>query len=83
MFTKWNIEVIGLELYRFDENGELWKLPFKSVSGKYISAKKIKKDNEKKRWIINGNWWSENQLRPHLILDQNPFELTKEDCLPF
>jgi hypothetical protein len=83
MVTKWIIEITGLELYRFDHRKELWKLAFKSKSGKSISAKKIKKDTTKKRWKLNAEWWSENQLRPHIALDKFPIQLTKETDLPF
>lgn len=87
MKSKWIIDLPGLELYRFDTHGELWKLAFTDAIGKCISLKKVKKDIEKKRWRMTryekSEWWSEHQLRPHLILDPNPFELTKENELPF
>lgn len=87
MISKWIIKLKGFELYRFDEVGNLWKLPFESENGKRISLKKVAKEKCKKRWefSINGKRqkWSENQIRPHLVKDINPIILIQEKGLPF
>ena len=87
MVSKWIIDIKGFESFRIDSFGNIWKLPFESANGKYISLKKLKKDEIKKRWelTINGKVqkWSESQLRPHLVIDTNPIVLTKTDKLPW
>jgi hypothetical protein len=87
MNSKWKIDLVGFESYRFGEDRELYKLPFTTKDGKSRGLKKLKKDPIKKRWEISRNGrvekWSENQLRQHLIIDESPVELTKIDKLPF
>ena len=81
MFSKWKISKEGMELYRFCHNGDLYRLPFKRYNRSYGLRKiKIQADN---RYLINGEKWSKDQLRQHIILDDNPVELTKTDEMPF
>ena len=81
MFTKWIIDIDSLRGFVISENGEVYKKPFTS-NGKSYGWRKIKKQS-KNRWVLNGDYWSENQLREHLILDENPIEIYKTDDLPF
>jgi len=86
MKSKYKINIKGFEGYRFDESGNLWKLPFRSADGKTWSLKKIRKSETKKRWHLNidgkSSKWSENQLRPFLVEDSTPIELGLKDS-PF
>lgn len=82
MFTKWKIDVKGMENYRFAENGDLYKLPFIDSAGKHRELRRIKK-LDKNRYVINGRYWSQTQLRPHLRIDDDPIELFKANDLPF
>jgi hypothetical protein len=87
MESKWKIDIKGMEDFRFGEDKELYRLPFKTSDGKSRGIKLIKKCKIKNRWqvTINGKVekWSENQLRSHIIIDENPIELTKCETLPF
>jgi len=87
MVSKWRIDLKGLEGYRFGEDKELYRLPFNDILGKRRSLKRIAKCKIKNRWILcregKAEVWSENQLRPHLVLDEEPILLTKESELPF
>lgn len=82
MFTKWIIDIKGMQDYRFAENGDLYRMPFTDANKKSRSVRKIKMQS-KNRWVINGVWWSKTQLRPHLELDKKPIEITKINDLPF
>ena len=82
MFTKWKIDIKGLEKYRFDADGNLWKMPFTSKKKSY-SWRQIKMCRIKKRWKIGTIWWPQSQIRPHLVLDDNPIQITKSKELPF
>ena len=81
MFTKWRIDIKELSDYRFDEDGNLWKKPFtrkkRSYSWRMI---KIQYPN---RWKIGKVYYSQMQLRPHLIEDENPIEIYKTKEMPF
>jgi hypothetical protein len=87
MKSKWKIDIKGLENFRFGEDKELYRLPFVTADGKHRGLKKIAKCKIKNRWQITRNGrvekWSEAQLRPHIIIDLEPIELTKCDKLPF
>lgn len=76
-----------MEDFRFGEDCNLYKLPFTTKDGKKRGLKKLHKCRIKKRWQITRNGkvekWSENQLREHLLLDDNPIELTKQAEMPF
>jgi len=82
MKTKHIINIKGLELYRFAEDKNLYKLPFKS-NGKQYSFRLIKQQYPS-RWILNGKPYSEKQLRGKLLKDPDPIVLfiDIEDC-PF
>lgn len=79
MFSKWRIE--GIDGYVFGEDGNLYRLPFESGTKNY-GLRKIKMQHPN-RWLINGEMWSKDQLRPKLIKDENPILLTKQDDLPY
>jgi hypothetical protein len=79
MFSKWKIQ--GIEGYVFGEDKKLYKLPFES-NGKYYDLREVKKQHPNRYWI-NGEWYSERQLKPKLILDDNPIELFKIKEFPF
>jgi len=65
MRTKYKINIEGLELFRFAEDKNLYKLPFSS-NGKYYASRLIKKQDNN-RWFMDGKPYSENQLRSKLI----------------
>ena len=77
MKTKYKINVKGLESFRFGEDKNLWRLPYERNKRSY-GARKMKMQYPN-RWILNGVVWSKNQLKPHLIIDDNPIEIYKED----
>ena len=79
MFSKWVIKGIGG--FVFGEDKKLYKLPFKN-KGRSYSLREIKKQN-KNRYKINEEWWSEKQLKPLLYLDPEPVELFSESDMPF
>ena len=79
MFSKWKVK--GLEGFVFDENGKLYRLPYKRDKRSY-EIREVKKQYPN-RYKINGEWWSQRQLKPLLYLDENPVELFKEKNLPF
>lgn len=79
MFTKWIIE--GIDGYRFGEDGELYRLPFERNKRSY-DWRRIRKQYPN-RWLIKGEMWSQDQLRPKLRLDPEPLEIFKEIDLPF
>ena len=81
MFSKWRISKKGMELYRFCPKGDLYRLPF-NRNGRYYGLRKIKPQHPN-RYLINGEKWSKDQLRQHIILDDNPVELTKTNEMPF
>lgn len=79
MFSKWKIQ--GIEGYVFAEDKKLYKLPFIS-NGKHYDLREVKKQHPNRYWI-NGEWYSERQLKPKLILDDDPIELFKVNEFPF
>ena len=81
MFSKWKISKDGMSNYRFGEDKELYRLPF--IKGKRSYGLRKIKMQHPNRYLINGEMWSKDQLRPHLVLDDNPIELTKSDDMPF
>jgi hypothetical protein len=79
MLSKWKIK--NIHNYVFGEDKKLYKLSFES-NNKHYEVREIKKQYPN-RYRINGQWWSERQLKPKLILDTNPIELFKDGELPF
>ena len=82
MFTKWVIDIEGLENYRFGEDKQLYHLSHQ-IGLRSYSHRMIRKAKDRNRWRINGEWWSERQLKPHLKLDENPIKLKNNIELPF
>jgi len=80
------IQIEGMQDYRLDSNGDLWRLPFTTVDGKKRGLKLMRKEALKKRWTITLDGVqtkiSENQILPCLVLDSenllniqsNPFK---------
>jgi hypothetical protein len=87
MKSKWKIDLEGFENFRFGEDAGLYRLGYTTIDGKKRGIKKIAKCPIKNRWqiTIKGKVekWSENQLRRHIIIDNEPIELTKSEILPF
>lgn len=79
MFSKWKIS--GIEGFVIGEDNNLYKLPFES-NGKFYDLKQVKKQHPNRYWI-NGQWYSQRQLRPKLYIDPNPIELFKTKEMPF
>lgn len=82
MKSKWKFNNEALKNYRIDSDGTIWRLGFFGKDNKFYSSKKIKKQHPK-RYFLNGQMWSENQLRPHIIPDPEPIQLTRTTDLPF
>jgi predicted GTPase len=80
MFSKWRIK--GIDGYRFDELGNLWRLPYTDYKGKSRGLRMLKM-HYPSRWKINGEYYSKNQLRNRLELDTEPIELIIKDQMPF
>jgi len=79
MVSKWRIE--GIEGYVFGEDCKLYRLPFRSGRNNF-GVREIKKQYPN-RYRINGEWWSEKQLKDKLYIDESPIELFKTKNLPF
>ncbi len=80
MFSRWKIDIEGLENYRFGEDKKLYKLPY--VKGKRSYSLREIKMQYPSRWILNGKPYSKRQIEHKIIRDENPIELIKSD-LPF
>lgn len=83
--SKWKIDLKGFELFRFGSDNNLYKLPYKSANGKTIGVKQIVKDRRRWQIIRNGKRekWSENQLKPFIVIDDNPITLFSEYTYPY
>jgi hypothetical protein len=79
MLSKWRIQ--GIDGYVFGEDNNLYKLPFES-KGKYYELRVVKKQPPN-RYYINGQWYSERQLKPLLYKDKNPITLFMVNEFPF
>lgn len=79
MYSKWIIE--GLPGYVFGTNKKLYRLPFKSGFN-YYNLREIKKQKPN-RYRLDGQWWSERQLKPKIRLDPNPVKLFDLEVQPF
>ena len=79
MNTRWKINLEGFEKYRLDTDGNIWRLPYQDKGGKYYEFRRLKMCRMKNRWALNIKgkicWWSQNQLRPHLIDDDSPIPI--------
>ena len=82
VYSKWIIDLKGLEGYVIGNDKNIYRLPFTSGL-RTFGLRLIKQDKSNNRWRLNNRWWSENQLRQHLRIDQSMKELIKEDDLPF
>lgn len=78
MFTKYKIDIKGLELFRFNEDFDLYRLPY-TESNRNYSFRLIKMQYSN-RWRIRNQWYSKRQLSDKLILDDSPVMIysTKE-----
>ena len=79
IYTKWKIK--GLQNYFFGNDLNLYRAPFVS-KGKFYGWKLIKIQNPN-RYKIAGVWYSQNQLRSKLEIDELPKEIFKINDLPF
>lgn len=75
MLSGWSITFTNK--YVFSRSKKLYKLPFRSGLKWYL-AREIKHDVKNNRWRINGEYWSWNQLKKHVIKDQVPYLLDEE-----
>jgi len=82
MFSKWIIDLPGFELYVFGEDKKLYKLPHQ-IGLRSFGIREIKKAKDRNRYRINGQWWSENQLRPHIKPAPESKELFINNDMPF
>lgn len=78
MFTKYKIDIKGLELFRFNIDGDLYRLPYTEGTRSY--GFRLIKMQYSNRWRIRDQWYSKRQLRDKLILDDSPVMIysTKE-----
>ena len=65
MKIKWKFALPALYDYVIGEDKHIYKLPFTSNNKQY-SARKIKKQHGNRYWL-NGQYWSESQLKPHIV----------------
>jgi hypothetical protein len=77
--SKWLIH--GFPDYCFGSDKELYRLPFQSGKNCY-SLRKVKKQVHN-RWLLNGKFWSERQLKQKLFLNPNPEAIVKGEEMPF
>ncbi len=82
MLSKWKINISKYDNYRFGSDNNLYRLPFARHKRSY-GLKKIKFNPTTNRWLLNGETWTKDQLRPHLILDTKPILLFSSEDLPF
>ena len=69
MVSKWCLSFTSS--YVFGEDKKLYRLPY--TSGKKERCYREIKKQYPNRYRINNKWWSEKQLKKHLILDQVPY----------
>lgn len=79
MFSKWKIK--GIDGYLFAEDGNLYKLPY--VQGKRSYGLRLIKKQYPNRYRINGQWYSQRQLKHRLIKDEKPIKLIELEEHPF
>lgn len=79
MKSKWKIK--GINNYLFGEDKKLYRLPYTKENKSY-SLREIKLQ-DKKRYRINNQWWSQRQLEPKLYLDENPQVLFYTESMTF
>ena len=82
MITKWIIGIKGLEDYRFNKEGELYKMPFNRNKRNY--GVRLIKMQDPNRWRMYNTyshkeeWYSKTQLSNKLIEDENPIILPQD-----
>lgn len=82
MKSKWHFkDLTKLENYCIGEDSKIYRKPLTKNNRAY-AAKEIKKQKGN-RYRLNNEWWSEAQLKPHIILSENPIELFVDKNLPF
>ena len=82
MYSKWIIDIKGLENFRFGEDKKLYRLPY--TKGKRSYCVREIKIQYPSRWILNGIPYSKKQLKNKIIIDYNPIKLLITDTdLPF
>ena len=81
VFTKWTIKIDGLELFRFDEDGNLYRIPY--TKGKRSYGFRLIIMQYPSRWRINNTWYSKSMLRNKLIKDENPIMIYSNKEVPF
>lgn len=83
MKSKWKFNIDKLKNYRIDENGDVWRVENVSKDGlRNYGAKRIAKSYPN-RYYLAGQMWSQRQLKPYIIDDDNPIPLGKQDGEPF
>jgi hypothetical protein len=82
MFTKWLINIKALKNYRFDENGQLWRMPYIDKNKKHRDWRKINMQYPN-RWKVGKQYYSKTQLKPHLSIDNERIKIYETDNLPF
>lgn len=82
MVTRWIIDIRGLEDYRFNKEGELYKMPFSGNKRNYgVRLIKMQYPN---RWRMYNTysqkkeWYSKAQLSNKLIEDETPIILYQD-----
>jgi hypothetical protein len=81
MDKSWKIDVKGLELFRFDCDGNCYRMPHEK-NGRIYGLRLIKMQYPS-RWILNGKPYSKRQLKGKLIKVDEPIILNKEEGMPF
>lgn len=74
MKTKWIIQ--GLPNYRVAEDGNIYRLSFQSGDRWY--EVRLIKEQYPHRFRLNNSWWTKDQLRNKLKLDESPIIIFEE-----
>ena len=81
MKTKWRIDIEKLKSFRFSEDGKIYRLPY--TKGLKSYGWRLIKMQHPNRWRLDGVWWSKNQIKNHLIRDDDPLTIYTEGEMPF
>jgi len=73
MKSKWRFNIDKLSSYIIGEDKRIYRLPYITNNRSY-SIREIKKQSGNRYWL-NGEYWSINQLKAHIIEDSNPIEI--------
>jgi|VirMetMinimDraft_7_1064189.scaffolds.fasta_scaffold380913_1 hypothetical protein len=77
MNSKWVFKNDKLKDYVIGSDKKIYKKPFSSHK-RFFGYREVKMQYPE-RYRLNNEWWSKSQLKQHIVLDQNPVVITRED----